>query len=262
MGNPAPHRARKRFGQHFLHDQDVIERIVGAVDPRPGNCLIEIGPGRGALTLPLLQRVPELLAIELDRDLVAMLERQASGHGRLEIVNADILDYDLARLDRGGNYRLVGNLPYNISTPLMFHLLESADLIRDMHFMVQKEVALRAIATPGTSAYGRLSVMLQYRCRCSYLFGVDAASFTPRPRVESAVIRLEPHARPEHEVGDFPLFSKLVQTAFGQRRKTVSNSLKPLLDPDTIRACGVDPRARAENLSLADFASLSRSLHS
>jgi len=251
-------RPRKRFGQHFLHDSRVVERILDAIDPHPGEPLLEIGPGRGALTLPLLRRCGRLIAVEIDRDLVPLLQRQAAGIGELEIVNADILRFDLASLHPQDGLRLVGNLPYNISTPLMFHLLEAAHLIRDMHFMVQKEVALRAVAGPGNGNYGRLSVMLQYRCRCDYLFDVPPASFTPPPKVDSAVIRLRPYPQPQHEIGDYTVFSGLVQAAFGQRRKTLSNSLKAILDREAISACGIDPGLRAENLEIAEFACLSR----
>ena len=254
------HRARKRFGQHFLHDRQVIEAILQAVDPRPGERLVEIGPGHGALTLPLLRRAGRLTAIEIDRDLVAALAAAAEGLGELEIVNADILAFDLAELGEDGDLRLVGNLPYNISTPLMFHLLESTALIRDMHFMVQKEVARRMVAAPGGSDYGRLSVMLQYRCRCDYLFDVAPGSFRPPPKVDSAVVRLLPHSGPAFDVGDYERFSGIVQTAFGQRRKTIANSLKPILERDAIIACGIDPGLRAENLGVEDYARLSRSL--
>ena len=252
------HRPRKRFGQHFLHDRNVIECLLRAIDPRPGEALVEIGPGRGALTFPLLQRCRHLTAIELDRDLVPRLEAQAQAYGELKVVNADILEFDLASLDAELRLRLVGNLPYNISTPLMFHLLESAARIRDMHFMVQKEVALRIVAGPGDANYGRLSVMLQYRCDCEYLFDVAPASFSPPPRVDSAVVRLLPLTEPRHDVGAFELFSTLVKNAFGQRRKTIANSLGDRLDRDLIEACGIDPGARAENLGVDDFARLSR----
>ncbi|MDH3387567.1 MAG: 16S rRNA (adenine(1518)-N(6)/adenine(1519)-N(6))-dimethyltransferase RsmA [Gammaproteobacteria bacterium] len=253
-------RARKRFGQHFLHDQRVIESILRAVDPRPGDRLLEIGPGQGALTYPLLERCQELVAIELDRDLIPALESRAARYGKLEIINADILEYRLPALPPGNAWRLVGNLPYNISTPLMFHLLESAQLIKDMHFMVQKEVALRIVAPPGDTDYGRLSVMLQYHCECQYLFDVAPGSFTPPPRVDSAVIRLRPLLESEHDIGNYEVFSTIVQTAFGQRRKTISNSLKPLMDRALIIACDIDPGLRAQNLQLADFAKLSRAL--
>lgn len=251
-------QARKRFGQHFLHDRNVIERILRAIDPQPGQSLVEIGPGRGALTLPLLQCSARLIAIELDRDLVPVLQEQAAGLGQLDVINADILKFELASIVSRGKFRLVGNLPYNISTPLMFHLLESATLIEDMHFMVQKEVAQRIVAAPGDASYGRLSVMLQLRCRCQYLFDVAPGCFKPPPRVDSAVIRLVPLASPAQEVTDYERFSSIVQTAFAQRRKTISNSLKSMLDRETIATCGIDPGLRAENLGIADFAKLSR----
>ncbi len=260
MGNSAPHRARKRFGQHFLHDRNVIERILRAIDPQPGERLLEIGPGRGALTHALLSRCDTLLAIELDRDLVPLLEAASPGPGRLEVINADILEFELSSLPPGKPWRLVGNLPYNISTPLMFHLLVSADLIADMHFMLQKEVALRLVAAPGDKNYGRLSVMLQQRCDCEYLFDVAPGSFRPPPRVDSAVVRLRPLARPRHAVGDEEIFSRIVKSAFNQRRKTIGNSLKNLVEAQSFERTGIDPGQRAENLGVADFASLSRDL--
>ncbi|MDH3761987.1 MAG: 16S rRNA (adenine(1518)-N(6)/adenine(1519)-N(6))-dimethyltransferase RsmA [Gammaproteobacteria bacterium] len=254
------HRPRKRFGQHFLHDRNVIERILSAVDPQPGEHLLEIGPGQGALTYPLLQHCRRLIAIELDRDLVPILEQQAKQFGQLEIVNADILKFELGSIAQDKKFRLVGNLPYNISTPLMFHLLESAQWIEDMHFMVQKEVAQRIVAGCDDASYGRLSVMLQYRCQCRYLFDVAPGSFSPPPRVDSAVIRLIPRPAPAVDVGDYANFSQIVQSAFSQRRKTISNSLKLILDRETIIACGVDPGLRAERLEISDFAKLSRAL--
>ena len=253
------HRARKRFGQHFLHDQNVIDRMLRAIDPRPGENLVEIGPGQGALTLPLLRICHRLTAIELDRDLVPRLQHDAHGIGELEVINADILEFSLQSLDAQGKFRVVGNLPYNISTPLMFHLLDSIALIEDMHFMVQKEVALRIVAAPGDPNYGRLSIMLQYRCTCEYLFDVAPGSFSPPPKVDSAVIRLTPLDAPAVDIGDYTTFARIVQTAFGQRRKTISNSLKGLVPRETILACGIDPGLRAENLTINDFARLSRS---
>ena len=254
------HRARKRFGQHFLHDRNIIDRILRAIAPQAGDNLVEIGPGQGALTYPLLQRCDRLTAIELDRDLVPILEQRAPAFGQLEVINADILEFELSSIASTRKFRLVGNLPYNISTPLMFHLLESADLIEDMHFMVQKEVAQRIVAVPGDSSYGRLSVMLQCRCLCQYLFDVAPTCFRPPPKVDSAVIRLLPLERPKYAIGDAASFARIVQTAFSQRRKTISNSLKSLLDRETIIACGIDPGLRAENLEIADFAKLSRAL--
>lgn len=254
------HRARKRFGQHFLHDRNIIDRILRAIAPQAGDNLVEIGPGQGALTYPLLQRCDRLTAIELDRDLVPILEQRAPAFGQLEVINADILEFELSSIASTRKFRLVGNLPYNISTPLMFHLLESADLIEDMHFMVQKEVAQRIVAVPGDSSYGRLSVMLQCRCLCQYLFDVAPTCFRPPPKVDSAMIRLLPLERPKYAIGDAASFARIVQTAFSQRRKTISNSLKSLLDRETIIACGIDPGLRAENLEIADFAKLSRAL--
>jgi 16S rRNA (adenine1518-N6/adenine1519-N6)-dimethyltransferase len=254
------HRARKRFGQHFLHDRNIIDRILRAIAPQAGDNILEIGPGQGALTYPLLQRCDRLTAIELDRDLVPVLEQRAPAFGQLEVINADILEFELSSIASTRKFRLVGNLPYNISTPLMFHLLESADLIEDMHFMVQKEVAQRIVAVPGDSSYGRLSVMLQCRCLCQYLFDVAPTCFRPPPKVDSAMIRLLPLERPKYAIGDAASFARIVQTAFSQRRKTISNSLKSLLDRETIIACGIDPGLRAENLEIADFAKLSRAL--
>ncbi len=248
---------RKRFGQHFLEDAEVIERLLRAIDPRPGERLVEIGPGRGALTYPLLERSGRLAAIELDRDLLPLLRAGASTRGELELFNADVLEFDFATLG-GAPLRIVGNLPYNISTPLLFHLLDSLSLIEDLHFMLQKEVALRLVAAPGGGDYGRLSVMLQQRCECHYLFEVAPRSFRPPPKVDSAVVRLVPLPAPRFDAGDPARFARVVQTAFGQRRKTIGNSLKTLLDRDRIAACGIDPGLRAENLSVADFARLAR----
>ena len=252
------HRARKRFGQHFLHDRNIIDRILRALNPAPGDNLIEIGPGQGALTLPLLKVCQRLTAIELDRDLVPILQRAAEPIGELEIINADILEFELETLTATGKFRVVGNLPYNISTPLMFHLLDSVGRIEDMHFMVQKEVAQRIVASPGDAHYARLSIMLQNLCQCEYLFEVAPGCFTPPPRVDSAVIRMIPLNAPAYDVGDQATFSNIVQLAFGQRRKTIANSLKSQFTRDAIIACDIDPGLRAENLSIGDFARLSR----
>jgi len=252
------HRARKRFGQHFLHDQNIIDLILRAINPLPGDNLVEIGPGQGALTYPLLQRCKDMIAIELDRDLVPVLQSESKRYGNLEVINADILEFNLASLGKDKKFRLLGNLPYNISTPLMFHVLESMSQIEDMHFMVQKEVGLRIVAGPGNNNYGRLSVMLQYRCECQYLFDVGPGSFSPPPKVDSAVVRMTPLTEPLHDIGDEKIFSAIVQAAFGQRRKTISNSLKSQVSRESISACGIDPSLRAENLSIGDFAKLSR----
>ena len=251
------HRARKRFGQNFLHDARVIDRIVRAIHPKAGEHLIEIGPGLGALTLPLLQAAGRLEVVELDRDLIPKLEQQCAGQGELIIHSADALKFDFCALAAGGRLRLAGNLPYNISTPLIFHLLEQAHCIDDMHFMLQKEVVERLAAKPDTSDYGRLSVMVQYRCKVEQLFIVPPGAFTPAPKVDSAIVRLEPHAEPPVDV-DAAVLEKLVAQAFSQRRKTLRNTLKGLLDAETIEAAGIDPQRRAETLSLQEFAALAR----
>jgi 16S rRNA (adenine1518-N6/adenine1519-N6)-dimethyltransferase len=256
MGNPPVHRARKRFGQNFLHDQGVIHRIVSSINPRPGQSLVEIGPGRGALTLPLLEACGKLTAIELDRDLIPLLEKKAATVGDLKLVNQDVLQLDLSSLQLEPPLRIVGNLPYNISTPLMFHLLEYSGLISDMTFMLQKEVAERILASPGDKHYGKLSVMMSCHCDGDFLLDVPPASFSPRPKVNSAVIRLRPLTQPRINPDDLPRLEQVVTAAFGQRRKTIANSLKNLLDRDRITDLGLDPGARAETLSLNQFALL------
>ena len=250
------YRARKRFGQHFLHDKNIIDKILRFVDPQPNDKLLEIGPGQGALTLPLLTYCKQLTTVELDRDLIPELRRSAAQVGELKVINADILKVELDNLPGSGRLRIVGNLPYNISTPLMFHLLNSISQIQDMHFMVQKEVGKRIVAKVGTRNYGRLSVMIQYLCHCQYLFDVAPNCFTPPPKVDSAVIRLTPHSSPFVGVNDFTTFSEIVKTAFSQRRKTISNSLKSRLAPESFDYCQIDRRLRAENLTLQDFAKL------
>jgi len=249
-------RARKRFGQHFLHDKNIIDKILRAIDPKRDDNLLEIGPGRGALTLPLLNYCDQLTVVELDRDLIPVLQRKAVQGGQLKVINADILTFEFDSLPRIGGLRVVGNLPYNISTPLMFHLMDSITKIQDMHFMLQKEVARRIVANVGTRNYGRLSVMIQYFCHCQYLFDVAPTCFTPAPKVDSAVIRLTPHKAPIVSAKDFTVFSEIVRTAFNQRRKTISNSLKSMLSPEILDACNIDRRLRAENLTLQDFACL------
>ena len=247
------HHHRKRFGQHFLRDENIIHKLLQAIRPEPGQSLIEIGPGQGALTLPLLQQCRELTAIELDRDLIESLRRRAESIGRLRLIQADILRVDLATLDLPPPWRVVGNLPYNISTPLMFHLLQWSDRIEDMHFMLQKEVAQRIIAAPDNKHYGRLSVMMQYHCETEYLFDVPPGCFKPPPKVDSGIIRLRPHVRPPFPVADVDRLAAIVQSAFGQRRKTIANSLRGWVDRDTLQKLGIDPQARAENLSLDDY---------
>ncbi|MGQ0429315.1 MAG: 16S rRNA (adenine(1518)-N(6)/adenine(1519)-N(6))-dimethyltransferase RsmA [Gammaproteobacteria bacterium] len=250
-------RARKRFGQHFLHDPGVIARIVAAIDPQPGERIVEIGPGAGALTLPLLARCRRLEAIELDRDLAHELPRIAAGTGELILHQADALEFDFRALwGSGPRLRVCGNLPYNISTPLLFHLLEAADAIADMHFMLQREVVERIVAPPDGKEYGRLTVMLAAACRAEMLFRVGRGAFQPPPAVDSAVVRLLPHREPPFPLPDPGRFARIVAAAFQQRRKTLRNSLRGLQDDAGFAAAGVDPGRRAETLAPAEFARL------
>ena len=252
------HRPRKRFGQHFLHDPGVIARIVAAIDPRPDDQLLEIGPGRGALTVPLLERAGRLTAVELDRDVIPLLEQAAAGRGELTIHQADALRFDYGQLaSPEAPLRLVGNLPYNISTPLLFHVLGYAESIADMHFMLQKEVVDRMAATPGGKTYGRLTVMLAAVCRIEPLFDIGPGAFTPPPAVRSTVVRLTPWREPPFEIYDQATFAAVVMEAFSKRRKTLRNALRTMLEADQIAAAGCDPGARPETLAPAEFASLS-----
>ncbi len=254
------HRARKRFGQHFLHERGVIENIIAAIAPSPGERLVEIGPGLGAITLPLLDRIGELDAVEIDRDAIRHLRDQAASRGTLKIHEADVLDFDFAQLAGEERIRLVGNLPYNISTPLLFRLIEQRELFIDMHFMLQKEVVERMAAQARDEAYGRLSVMLAPWLKVQPLFDIGPGAFKPPPRVDSTFVRLIPHAQPPFELGDLRKFSSIVAAAFSQRRKTLRNSLKSLLSEAAICAAGVDPGARAETISPAGFAALAEQL--
>ncbi|WP_119354639.1 16S rRNA (adenine(1518)-N(6)/adenine(1519)-N(6))-dimethyltransferase RsmA [Azohydromonas sediminis] len=249
------HIARKRFGQHFLVDAGVIDAIVAAVDPRPGDALVEIGPGLGALTAPLLARCGALTVIELDRDLAARL-RQRSG---LDVVEADVLTVDFAALahERGQPLRIVGNLPYNISTPILFHLLDAAAHWRDAHFMLQKEVVARMAAAPGGKDYGRLTVMLQWRCAVEPLFDVPPQAFEPPPRVDSAVVRLRPHVPPP--AVDAERLGALVTVAFSQRRKLLRHTLGRWLDAQRF-AAAFDLQRRAEEVPVAEYVALAAAL--
>jgi len=256
---PLQHQPRKRFGQHFLHDANVITRIVAAIRPQPGEPLVEIGPGLGALTGPLLDAAGSLDVVELDRDLLEPLRARCAGRGLLRVHHADALTFNFAMLRGDGPpLRVAGNLPYNISTPLLFHLLSQAGHLRDMHFMLQKDVVDRMAAQAGEDAYGRLSVMLQYRCRVEPLFTVGPGAFQPPPKVWSAVVRLVPRETSPVAVPDEQRFAEVVRLAFAQRRKTLRNSLRGLLDAEQIRTAGIDPGARPETLDLAAFAALSR----
>ena len=253
---PAP---RKRFGQHFLHDRTVIERIVATFDPKPDQFIVEIGPGRGALTLPLLDRGCAVHAIELDRDLAAQLPVLAAGRGELILHQADALTFDLVALAGNRRVRLIGNLPYNISTPLLFHLLAQIDVIDDMTLMLQKEVADRMAAVSGNKTYGRLSVMVQWRCDVERLFDVTPDSFTPPPQVHSSVLRLRPRQGGPLMGRGAARFPGIVRGGISPRRKTLRNSLRLLLDEAAFARAGIESRRRAEELTLEEFATLARS---
>jgi len=260
MSHPS-HRARKRFGQHFLLDPGVIARIVELVDPRPGQALLEIGPGHGALTYPLLDALGSLQVIELDRDLVAPLQSGGERGGVLTVHQGDALEFDFcAHCPQRQKLRLVGNLPYNISTPLLFHLFAHIECLQDMHFTLQQEVVERMAAAPGSRAYGRLSIMVQLHCRVEPLMSVPPGAFAPPPRVYSAVVRLTPHRPPPVRLVDRALFERLVRDAFNQRRKTVRNGLRTHADEAALRQAGIDPGARAETLTLQSFARLANVL--
>ena len=256
MDNPLTHRPRKRFGQNFLHDPGIINRIVTVIGPQPGDRLVEIGPGKGAITLPLLQAAGRLQVVELDRDLVGPLQARCGSAGALTVHNADALKMNFCELSGGEKLRVVGNLPYNISTPLLFHLLAQSHCIADMHFMLQKEVVDRIAATPGSGQYGRLSIMVQYRCNVTPLFNIGPGAFQPAPKVESAFVRLQPWKTLPVTVRDEVMLGRIVQQAFGQRRKTLRNALRGMLDEAQIRSLDIDPAARAEVLGIADFARL------
>jgi 16S rRNA (adenine1518-N6/adenine1519-N6)-dimethyltransferase len=244
-------KPRKRFGQHFLHDPGILKRIVEAVAPARGDCVVEIGPGEGALTRPLLERLDHLTAIEIDRDLAARLAQEFPSE-KLSVVGADALEYDFSVFPLG--MRIVGNLPYNISTPVLFHLAQHADRVRDMHFMLQKEVVDRMVAAPSTPDYGRLSVMLQVRFAMKKLFNVGPGAFRPPPKVESAVVRLVPLK--EKPQCDAVLLEKIVREAFSARRKTLRNALP--LEAQEYEKLGLDPKLRPENLSPADYVRIAR----
>lgn len=253
----APHRARKRFGQNFLHDPRVIARIIDAIDPRPGQTIVEIGPGQAALTRPLVQRAGHLTAIEIDRDLAARLRGEFTPQ-QLTLIEADALAFDWSSLP--APLRLVGNLPYNISSPLLFSLAAVAERVVDQHFMLQKEVVDRMVAPPGSRTYGRLSVMLQFRYRMVKLFDVPRGAFNPPPQVTSSIVRMQPLPAAEIPSVNAEAFSRVVAAAFGQRRKTLRNALATLLDVGAIAAAGVDPQARAETLANGAFVRLARQL--
>ncbi|WP_078083289.1 16S rRNA (adenine(1518)-N(6)/adenine(1519)-N(6))-dimethyltransferase RsmA [Microbulbifer mangrovi] len=258
MDNFFQHKARKRFGQNFLVDENIIERIVRAIGPKATDKLVEIGPGQGAITALLLDKCPSLTAVELDRDLIPMLEFKFRDYPDFTIIEKDALKFDFGSLaeGEGEQLRIVGNLPYNISTPLLFHLLSFRGKIQDMHFMLQKEVVDRLSAVPGVKSFGRLSVMAQYYCRVQGLFPVPPQSFRPAPKVDSAIVRLIPHQTLPHPAQDEQLLERIVSVAFQQRRKTLRNALKPLfpnLDPEQLP---VDTSRRPETLSVKEYVEL------
>jgi 16S rRNA (adenine1518-N6/adenine1519-N6)-dimethyltransferase len=248
------HRPRKRFGQNFLHDSHIIQAIINAISPRPEDNLLEIGPGLGALTRPLLPHVNTLTAIEIDTDLHAHLQHLSS---KLNLISADALTIDFNQF--GTHLRVIGNLPYNISTPLLFHLLHHAPMIQDMHFMLQKEVVQRLSATPGTKAYGRLSVITQAQCTVESLFLVPPGAFNPPPKVDSAIVRLTPHATQETKT-HLESLEKLLLQAFSTRRKTLKNTLKGLLTPEELIALEVNPTHRPETLSVKKYLEIAKYL--
>ncbi len=253
----APGRARKRFGQHFLASPDYIERIVAAIAPRPDDTVVEIGPGRGAITEPLAKSGARLHAIELDRDLAGWLGQRFAA-ANVSIIQADALRFDFASL--GNELRIVGNLPYNISTPLLFHLLDFSNAVVDLHFMLQKEVVDRLAASPGTKDYGRLTIMLGCRMTVEPLFEVPPQAFTPPPRVTSAVVRLRPRPAGDIAVENEATLSTLVARAFSQRRKTLRNALNGVASPEELEAAGIDPAARAETVPISAWIALANRL--
>ncbi len=254
------HRARKRFGQNFLTDALVIQRILDVVAPAAGQLIFEIGPGHGALTRPLLESGADLHLLEIDRDLAAKLASEIRGVPETRLHVGDALKADFSTRSGGRKFRLLGNLPYNISTPLLFHVLTWSELIVDMHFMLQQEVVDRMAEQPGHKLWGKLSLMCQYRCEVAPLFTVPPEAFTPAPKVQSTVVRLVPHRQPPVAIDDPDSLERVVSQAFSMRRKTLRNSLRSLFDAERIEAAGIDPGTRPECLSLEQFAALSNLL--
>lgn len=259
-----PYQHKKKFGQNFLNNSQVVERIVAVIHPQADQHLVEIGPGDAALTAPLLDRVQRLDIIEIDNDLIAPLQARFANHPAFHLHHQDALRYSYDTLSANlpeQPLRIVGNLPYNISSPLLFHLLKYQPVIQDMHFMLQKEVVERITAKPGVKHFGRLSVMLQYACQTEYIFTVSPEHFTPPPKVESAIVRLTPYTQKPFNAYNEAIFAQLVKQAFSQKRKTLRNNLKPLLSAQDIMACDLDPSIRAEAVSVAQFVRLSNFLY-
>ncbi|CAB1276204.1 16S rRNA (adenine(1518)-N(6)/adenine(1519)-N(6))-dimethyltransferase RsmA [Candidatus Nitrosacidococcus tergens] len=250
---------KKRFGQHFLHDPYIISQIIEAIQPQPNDTIVEIGPGQGALTFPLLRKIPQLHAIELDRDLASHLTQACSSDstkGKLILYNQDALRFDFSNLGNQQPLRIVGNLPYNISTALLFHLFTQADSIKDYHFMLQREIVLRMGATPNSKDYGRLSVMTQFYCTVIRLFTVKPGAFLPPPKVDSMVVRLIPRKIPLASNFFHKVLNQIVTQAFSQRRKTLANSLKGWISAEELKELNIDSRLRPEALSLTEYLTL------
>jgi 16S rRNA (adenine1518-N6/adenine1519-N6)-dimethyltransferase len=254
------HQARKRFGQHFLTSTDIIEKIVSAIAPQEGETIVEIGPGHAAITAPLADSATTLHAIEFDRDLIANLRRQFQGRGNVIIHEADALQFDFSTL--GDKLRIVGNLPYNISTPLLFHLLTFKNIVTDMHFMLQKEVVDRMSATPGSKNYGRLTIMLGCQLEIVPLFDVAPDAFTPPPRVMSSVVRMRPLAQDQFDIQDPQQLEQIVRQAFSKRRKTLRNALQGLASESDIEAAGLEPGKRPEQIPVDGWIGLANLLAS
>lgn len=256
MSSKHGHQARKRFGQNFLHDPGVIERIIRAIHPKPDDALVEIGPGLGALTEEMLAVNPNLQVVELDRDLIPVLRTKFFNYPNFRIHEADALKFDFGELVDEKPLRIIGNLPYNISTPLIFHLLAHSGVVQDMHFMLQKEVVQRMAAVPGDNNYGRLGIMAQYFCRVQPLFEVGPGAFRPAPKVDSAIVRLVPHHTLPHPAKDYKLLQAVVRTAFSARRKTLRKALAGMVSVEQLNSVGINDGLRPENLSLADYVTI------
>lgn len=250
------HQARKRFGQNFLHDPNVIRNIVKSIRPKVGDRIVEIGPGMGAITEELLDATEgELDVVELDRDLIPGLKVKFFNHKGFRIHESDALKFDFATLKQAPDeqLRIVGNLPYNISTPLIFHLLSYSGLVKDMHFMLQKEVVQRLAAGPGDNNYGRLSIMAQYYCQVQHMFDVGPGAFKPAPKVDSAIVRMVPHQELPYPVKDHKIFERIVRESFAMRRKTLRNNLKKTISSEELEQLGIDPSLRPERLGLPEY---------
>lgn len=253
-----PPRKKKHLGQHFLHDQQILQKIVKLIDPHPAEHLIEIGPGAGALTSKILPQVDHLEVIELDQEIIPVLEKNCGYSSKLTVHLADVLQVDFTQFQ--SPQRLFGNLPYNISTPLLFHLIKNIQLIQEMHFMLQQEVAARITAPPGSKIYGRLSVMIQYYCQVATLLKIGSGAFSPPPKVASAFVRFTPHQHYSIKALDEKKLSDLVRNAFSQRRKIIANSLKNEVPIALLEKIGIDPGLRPEQLAVNEFVTISNAL--